>query len=273
MFHYHRRQTGFAVGFSILKLIFNCTVRKVRQSHGSPIIGLLLAMSQTLMLVVFFSFMINVLAMRSTAIRGDFVLYIMSGIFLFITHNAAIKSVSRAESADSPMMQHAPMNTAIAISAAALSSLYIQTLSVIVILSVYFLGWGVAPVQYLPGAISMYFLSWLSGVSIGLIFWSLRPWFPQFTQITSTIYTRANMITSGKMFLANTLPGSLLVLFSWNPLFHCIDQARGFVFVNYTPHNSSITYPIVITAILLTIGLLAQFFTRTRVSASWGAGR
>jgi hypothetical protein len=39
-------------------------------------------------------------------------------------------------------MKHAPMNTAIAIASAALGALYIQVLTLIVILAVYQLGWG-----------------------------------------------------------------------------------------------------------------------------------
>jgi ABC-type polysaccharide/polyol phosphate export permease len=39
------------------------------------------------------------------------------------------------------------------------------------------------------------------------------------------------------------MPGYMLVFFDWNPLFHLIDQTRGFVFNNYFPHHSSIEYP------------------------------
>ena len=81
------------------------------------------------------------------------------------------------------------------------------------------------------------------------------------------------MVASGKMFLANTLPSSMLAYFNWNPLFHIIDQARGFVFVNYNPHNSSIAYPVYLTFALLMIGLMGDFFTRKYASASWSARR
>jgi ABC-type polysaccharide/polyol phosphate export permease len=51
------------------------------------------------------------------------------------------------------------------------------------------------------------------------------------------------MIASGKMFVANTLPPAMLAMFDWNPLFHIIDQCRGFVFNNYFPRNSNWEYP------------------------------
>ena len=77
------------------------------------------------------------------------------------------------------------------------------------------------------------------------------------------------IVVQVKVFVAITVV--LVAMFSWNPLFHCIDQARGFAFVNYNPHKSSLMYPIVFTLVFLAVGLLAEFFTRKRVSLSWGA--
>jgi ABC-type polysaccharide/polyol phosphate export permease len=75
------------------------------------------------------------------------------------------------------------------------------------------------------------------------------------------------------MFVANSLPFNILIMFSWNPLFHTIDQARGFIFINYSPHVSSLMYPLYLSLVLLMLGLLGEFYTRKHVSASWGAGR
>jgi len=273
MFQYSKQQSGFSAASAILRLIFHNTVRHVRKSHGNPLLGLLINMMQTIILVLVFVFMFSVLGLRGSAIRGDFILYIMSGIFMFLTHNKALAAVTGAESGTSPMMQHAPMNTAIAITSAALSSLYIQLLSVIVILWTYSLWGGTVTFEYLPGAFLMFMISWFSGVAIGMLLLALKPWFPHFTKIVQTIYTRANMITSGKMFVANQMPGHLLALFSWNPLFHCIDQARDFTFNNYSTHVSSVMYPVIFSFIFITIGLLAEFFTRSHASASWSAGK
>jgi ABC-type polysaccharide/polyol phosphate export permease len=73
----------------------------------------------------------------------------------------------------------------------------------------------------------MYLLAWGSGCAIGLIFMALKPWAPDVVTIVQLVYVRANMIASGKMFVANTLPGFMLAMFDWNPLFHIIDQTRG----------------------------------------------
>jgi ABC-type polysaccharide/polyol phosphate export permease len=170
------------------------------------------------------------------------------------------------------MMQHAPLNTVVTIAAAAVGSLYIQLLSLLVVLFLYHVL--VTPVyidQPIP-ALGMFLLAWFSGVAVGIIFLSLKPWFPQFTSVAQSIYARANMIASGKMFVANSLPSFMLVLFDWNPLFHTIDQMRGDVFINYNPHNSSVSYPLILSLVLILIGMMAEFFTRKNASLSWSAG-
>lgn len=224
-------------------------------------------------MVAIFYLMFSILGLRGSAIRGDFLLYVMSGIFLYMTHTKSVTAVAGSEGAASAMMQHAPMNTVISISAAALSSLYIQVLSIAVILTVYHTAITPITIFNPVGAFGMILLSWFSGVSVGIVFLAAKPWAPGFIAILTTIYTRANMIASGKMFLANTLPSTMLAMFDWNPLFHCIDQARGFVFINYNPHFSSVSYPVKVSLSLIMIGLMAEFFTRKHVSSSWAAGR
>ena len=81
------------------------------------------------------------------------------------------------------------------------------------------------------------------------------------------------MFASGKMFVANSLPTYLVAFFAWNPLFHIIDQGRGYMFINYNPLKSSMTYPIVVSIIFLIVGLIGESQTRKHVSLSWTAGR
>lgn len=257
----------------LLELIYHATVRSVRQSHGNALIGLLMNIMQTVVLLVAFFVMFSILGLRGSAVRGDFLLYIMSGIFLFMTHTKALSAVVGSEGPASPMMKHAPMNTLIAICAAAIGALYIQVLSLLVILFVYHVAFTPLVIHDPIPAFGMLLIAWFSGVAIGMVFLAAKPWLPGFVGIGSTIYARANMIASGKMFLANTLPANRRSLFDWNPLFHSIDQARGFAFLNYHPHYSSYTYPLILSVVFLMIGLMGEFYTRKHASLSWSARR
>ncbi|GKY86372.1 ABC transporter permease [Sinisalibacter aestuarii] len=257
----------------MLEVIYVATVRQLRTSHTNAIVGLFLNMLQTMLLVGVFYFMYAVLGLRGTLIRGDFLIYIMSGIFLYMTHVKTLGAVAGAAGPTSAMMQHAPMNTLVAIVSSALSQLYIQVLTVVIVLYIYHIAFNPIEFENVLGAFGMLLLAWFSGIGVGLIFLALRPWFPNFTRVGTQLYTRANMIASGKMFVANTLPYTMLKIFDWNPLFHIIDQARGFAFINYNPHYSNWLYPLIVSVVLMMIGLMGESYTRKHASLSWGARR
>nr|WP_228069203.1 ABC transporter permease [Marivivens aquimaris] len=273
IFNTYKPQSMWASALNIAELTFHSTVREIRKGHKNAIVGLLLNMLQALIFVGAFYAMFQVLGVRRAQIRGDFLLYIMSGVFLFMTHAKAMGAVFGAEGATSSILKHAPLNSIIMIASAALASLYTQVLSMVTILYVYHVIGNPIEIDDPIGAMAMFLLAWFSGIGVGIIFLSMKPWFPDFARIAQTVYARTNMIASGKMFVANATPGYILALFDWNPLFHCIDQERGYVFENYFPHHSSIWYPVVVSVACLVLGLMAEFFTRRHASASWGAGR
>jgi ABC-type polysaccharide/polyol phosphate export permease len=273
MFQPAIRTTSVRSLFATLELIFHVAVRDVRMNNSNAIVGLIVNIVQSLIMVLVFWFMFTFLNMRGSAVRGDFMIYTMSGIFMYMTHIRTIKAVSKAEGPTSAMMKHAPMNTIVAIAGQSLAALYQQVLSVVVILFFYDTVFKPVEMEYPIMAIAMLVLAWASGIGVGMIFKAATPWAPDLFGVLTSFYTRANMIASGKMFLANALPTSKLFWFAWNPLFHIIDQARGFIFLNYNPHYSSITYPVVATFVLIIIGLMGDTFTRQYASASWSMGK
>ena len=245
MFQSNRKpKSGIGTAIAMAELIYHSVVRNVRKQHNNALIAIAMNMLQTVMFVVAFYVMFSILGMRGSAVRGDFLVYLMSGIFLYLTHVKALGAVAASEGPASPMMQHAPMNTIIPIT-----------------------------IDQPIAAFGMLLTAWFTGCALGLVMLAIKPWFPSFVTIFSTIYQRANMIASGKMFLANSLPGYMLAMFDWNPLFHSIDQARGFAFINYNPRYSNWEYPLWVGLVLLMIGLMGEFYTRRHASISWNARR
>ncbi len=257
----------------MLVLVFHAAVRNIRKSNHNAILGLVVNILQSVILVVILYTMFTVLGMRGSAVRGDFMVYTMTGIFMYMTHTKTLSAVAKSDGPTSSMMKHGPMNTIIAIAAAALASLYQQILSIAVILFFYHVIFAPVTIDQPVGALMMLLLAWASGIGVGMLFKSATPWAPEFFTLLTVIYTRANMIASGKMFLANAMPTSKLAWFDWNPLFHVIDQTRGFVFLNYNPHYSNIPYPIKVTLVLILLGLMLENFTKRYASLSWSAGR
>ena len=273
MFEARRRRTNFEVMLSLAELTYITAVRKVRQAHANALIGLMINIFQAVMFVAAFYMMFALLGVRGAAVRGNFILYLLSGIYIYLTHIKALAAVTSAEGAASPMMQHAPMNTLVAILSAALSVLYQQTLALLIILFALHMLIEPVVIHDWPMALAMYLLSWFSGIAVGLIFLGLKPWLPDLASIFQQIWSRANMIASGKMFVANQIGSAMVALFAWNPLFHIIDQCRGAVFANYFPRFTNWEYPLYLCMILTLIGFIGQHVTRMYASESWSARR
>lgn len=271
MFERRQQKNKFVGALVMAEVTFHSVVRSVRARHNNAFIALGLSMLQVILFVAVFYLMFSLLGLRGSAVRGDFLLYLLSGIFLFLVHNQTVSKVAAAGALNSPIMQHAPMNSIVSIASAALGVLYINIITLTLVLFVYHTLINPFEIYRPIGAFAMVLLAWFSGVSIGLLVLSIKPWMPRLTGIIMTVYTRANMIASGKMFLANTIPGYMIAMFEWNPLFHSIDQARGYMFINYNPLFTNWQYPLKLGLALILIGLMIEFITRRSVSASWSA--
>jgi ABC-type polysaccharide/polyol phosphate export permease len=254
-----------------LALIYHQTVYNLRTEHRNAVAGLLLTIAQSALFVVVFLVLYRLIGIRSSPLRGDFLLYIMSGIFLFMLHAQTVGAVAASHSVSAGIVKHEPLNAAVLISGAALASLYRQTISCIVVLSTYHMMFSPITIYDPVGAGMLYMLAWFSGVCVGMLFLGIRPWSPAASKMLTLLYMRVNMIASGKFFLANTLPSFILPWFIWNPLFHLIDRERGFLFINYSPTRTSLLYPLWFSLAVLMVALLINFTTRKYESISWGA--
>lgn len=273
MFVQPRNRTMAAAAGSSLALIYHQAVHDLRQSHANALMSLLTTMLQSVVMVAGFLAIYWMMGIKRSPIRGDYVLFMMSGVLIFIAFSKALGAVSAAGKATGQMMKHGPLNTAISMAGAAVAALYTSVLSALVLLAIYHMVGSPLDIENWRGALGMLIFGWFWGCTVGLVFLSIRTWSPFAGSVITQVFTRLNMVASGKMFAANSLPAFLLGMFDWNPLFHIIDQARGFIFINYTPHNSNLHYPLYVTLAVLMIGLMAEFVTRNALSLSWNAAR
>lgn len=254
-----------------LGLVYHQTVYNLRTEHRNAIVGLLMTIAQTAVFIMAFMVIYVVIGVRNSPIRADFMLFIMSGIMLFMTHVQTVGAVAASHNLASGLTRHQPLNAAVLIAAAALAVLYRQILSILVILWIYHMTLNPVQLEDPVGCLVMFMLTWFFGVCVGLVFLGVRPWAPKGSKLLTTIYQRVNMLASGKMFAANMLPNLILPWFLWNPLFHIIDQTRGYAFINYTPQKTDPWYGLWFSLAALMVGLLINFTTRKYESLSWGA--
>lgn len=257
----------FMGSLEFLELVYQSVVREVRTQSGNATFGILKEVGNIgvfmAMFYVFFTFM-----GRSIAIRGDFMMFLLTGIVLMLTHMKAISSVRSASNATSSIMQHAPMTVILSIISNAFAGLYLQLVAAIIVVAVLWVFGMDLYVSNPPGLVLPVFFSWASGIGVGMIFMMITPLAPGFMKVFSRLYMRAQMVTSGKFIPAAYMPAAMIPFFDWNPIFHCIDQARLATFVNYNKEVSNMNYAIWFTVVTILIGLMGEFWARQNLSKS-----
>jgi ABC-type polysaccharide/polyol phosphate export permease len=262
MFRVQTKRTHLTAALDLSELIYHSTVRAVLRGSSNAVFALIMNIVLSSVFIVALYITMKLMGWQSGALRGDFVLFLMAGVMSYMTYNKTMKAVFGAEGPTSPMMLHSPMTPAISISAAALSALYQQILTVCVVLFVYHVAFKPVEIYQPVLAFTMLLASWFFGVGTGMVLLSIKPWAPKLAPLLLMIVSRINIFASGKMMLGNTLSFTLLKFFDWNPLFHLIDQMRGALFINYMPRNSSISYALWVSTALVAIGLMGEFFSR-----------
>ncbi len=254
-----------------MDLVYHSVVREVRMQSGSATFGIFKEVSTFAVFLGLF-YMIAVFLGSGAAIRGSVMMFLLTGIILFLTHIKAISSVRAAQTATSAIMMHTPMTVILSILAKSFAGLYLQVIAISLVLLAFWI-FGVDLTVNDPAALVLpVFLAWASGIATGMIFMTLGPMFPGIIKTLSPIYQRAQMFTSGKFLPAAYMPSAMIPWFTWNPLFHCIDQARVATFVNYNSSVTSISYPIWFTLSALLFGLMGEFWARKTLSKSKHGG-
>lgn len=255
----------------IAEVTYHATVRQARGAYPNALFGLVMNILVSAIFILALYISMSILGFRSNSFRGDFVVFLMSGVMSYMTYSRTMKAVFTSQGPVSAMMQHSPMTTTVAIASAALSALYLQILSIVVILFVYHVAFAPVSIDDPRFAVAMMFAAWLFGIATGLALLSVKPWAPKLAPVLQIIISRVNLFASGKTMVANAMSFTTLRFFDWNPLFHIIDQMRGAIFINYIPRNTSVSFIFWVTLGLIVVGLMGEFFTRKHVSMSWFA--
>ena len=193
-------------------------------------------------------------------IRGEFGFFVLTGIALFMLHNKVFQAVSSMSKGD-PMMPVLSISRGMMICGSILHVVYMQTCVTAIFFAVMCIIYQTIPVQDWSGIAYCYVLVIAWSIAVGLFFLSIQPLAPVIIPKIAQMYRRIGMITSGKMIPGNMMGmmGRFHGIFIMNPLFHLIDQTRGFTFQHYNPFISSLTYPIEATAGLLVISAVTYF--------------
>ena len=242
---------------------FHYAVAQVRKKAGSTSLGFVKLILTTMAMFVFMMGLMMLIRMGGSfgvSIRGEFLLYVLSGVAMFMTHNKIFGAVADLYKPDA-MLPVLSISRGIMIMGAILENLYmtfvVNFLFYIVICIIY----GEIIMDNPFGFAYCYFVLVLWSVSLGLIFQAITPLAPSVFRILANFYKRIGIVTSGKMVPGNLLGamGKFGGIFLWNPLFHIIDQGRGFIFDQYNPFISTLEYPIKASIIAFTFAIIFNF--------------
>ena len=175
MFRVRRRETTFDKVLTFSDLMYQSIVHTIRKAHGNALMSIAVNLLQMIIFVLALYLMFTILGLCGAVLRGDFMVYIMSGFFLFITHIKTVGAITRSDGPASPMMKNTPMNTSISIVAAALSQLYIQMMSLMVIMFGYHVLMTPFIILGVAGVIFIIWLAWFTAFAIGLVFLAIKP--------------------------------------------------------------------------------------------------
>lgn len=75
MFQQRRTTNLFQAALTTIALIYHMTVYKLRKGERTPIVGLLMTVLRGLMMVSVFYLLFSILGVRSSPIRGNFIVY------------------------------------------------------------------------------------------------------------------------------------------------------------------------------------------------------
>jgi capsular polysaccharide transport system permease protein len=99
-----------------------------------------------------------------------------------------------------------------------------------------------------------YFITWLIGCGLGLIFGVMASHYKEVEQVVPVVF-RPMMFVSAVFFPTNILPPATRDVYLYNPIVHTIELSRNALFPLYRVEGSNLLYPMVFAIIVLSIGI------------------
>lgn len=259
------KQSLWVATVAFITLVYSLVVRDLRTEHKNAALGILISVAQPIVAGLVFYVFITMMGGGLSKIRGDNLTFIVMGFVVFFMHIRTVGAVAGALRED--MLNHQRLSPFLLVSVKAISSGYKIILALIIMIALNYLLRDVYEMQNLLHFMGVIFWCWIGGIAIGILFLAAIRYFT-WGGLLHTTYTRIMFFTSGKFFIANTLPGFIRPLMDWNPLFHLLDQSRDAAFVNYTARTTSMEYPIVVYLVILVLAMLIEHYVRTNYSQS-----
>ena len=116
-------------------------------------------------------------------------------------------------------------------------------------------------IHHMEVALEAWLAALLLGISVGIFFAPLVRMF-KFAMLGATLIIISLWISSGNLFLPDSVPEPYHYYLSFNPLMHAMEWFRTGVYFDYTSETLNKTYLVSLSCVLIFIGLLTERMTR-----------
>jgi capsular polysaccharide transport system permease protein len=121
-------------------------------------------------------------------------------------------------------------------------------------------GWHIQ-VHHMSVALEAWLAALYFGISMGVFFAPIIRMF-KFAMLLGTLITISAWISSGNLFLPDSIPDPYHYYLSFNPLMHAMEWFRTGVYFDYTSETLDKAYLLSLSSVLVFLGLVLERYTR-----------
>ena len=240
-------------------------LRETRTRFGRSKLGYFWALFEPM------AYMLTLLAIFSAMERGapiagvDLSLFFFTAIIPWLMFSRISGSVSRAIKSSKALLTYPQVKGVdIMLALLILEFVTLFLVAIIYLSGVIQLGISVSIERPLEVVLAL-FLVTLLGFGFGMLSSTARLYWSSYNNFQSVLM-RIMFFTSGKFFIAGTLPGTLQEWLWYNPLLHVVEWMRSAFFGGFESQFYDLNYPIMVALIMLFLGLASERLSRHRLS-------
>lgn len=247
------------------RVIHASILREIHTRFGQSKLGYIWALFEPM------AYILTLLAIFSAMDRGapvpgiDLALFFFAAIIPWLLFSRIANGVSRTIKANRPLLTYPHVKTIdLMFTQVILEFVTLSLVAAIYLLGAMYLGISVVIERPLDVLLALFLAAFL-GFGFGMLSSTVRLYWPSYGNFQS-VFMRILFFTSGKFFVADTLPGTLKDWLWYNPLLHIVEWVRSAFFISYESRFYDPHYPMIFALVLVFLGLAGERLSRYRLS-------
>lgn len=240
--------------FATLRTTLALVLREMSTRYGRTPGGYIWGVLEPLAAIIFLSLGFS-LVLRTPSLGTSFLLFYATGYLPFNLYGALSSSIAAALKFSRPLLKYPAVTWLDAVLARFLLNSLTNILIAALLLTGILAFTGSRSTLDLPVIVLGFSLTMTLGLAVGVLNCVLMGLYPMWNMIWG-IFTRPLFLASGVIYIYEDLPAMAQQVLWFNPLIHITGLTRTGFFSTYSPAYISVTYVLVLSLILLTMGLI-----------------